>query len=438
VEAIPATVELISIIERNAESKSLDYKGPMTWDARDKRKCCELVKDILAFANTEGGHIVIGVADADHGFQLIGVTPDQAGTYDSSAICQFVQNYTDPPINLRAKKVSHKGNIFVVLEVPRFTDTPHICQKDYPDVLNDRTVYVRTDNNESAPIKSSADFRALIENAIRNRKDALLSSFRAILVGSIAETSQNPSDEEKFQEQIDSARKRFDEKYPYKGKGYTLFYETIFQPETFDQYRFKAAKLTRAAEGACVSFTGWPFLFIHYNRPDCLITSDEGLEGEVTWQDFAKHDAYDFWRLNESGLFYKKELTAMSGSDPATAYAEDIVRLCAEAIHTLTRLYEDLLSDSEMMRLQITLFGTRNRKLVWSDRSLPMRFLHSGHVANRPSLQVKVAYPLAEWRAGIVDHAISLAKQFLNGFGLENPNEVQMKTQIDNLLGRRF
>src|ERR1700677_90416 len=160
---IPASSELIGIIERNFESKSLDYKGPMSWDANDKRKCCELVKDVLAFANTEGGYIVIGVSEADEGFELTGVSIEQAGSFEPSAICQFVQKYSDPPINVRVQKVVHQQKNFVILEIPRFSDTPHLCQKDFPYVLSDRTLYVRTDNNESAQIKSSADFRVVIE-----------------------------------------------------------------------------------------------------------------------------------------------------------------------------------------------------------------------------------------------------------------------------------
>lgn len=58
---IPAGTELIAVIERNFESKGLDYKGPCSWAANDKKSCCELAKDIMAMANTEGGYIVIGV-----------------------------------------------------------------------------------------------------------------------------------------------------------------------------------------------------------------------------------------------------------------------------------------------------------------------------------------------------------------------------------------
>lgn len=50
----------------------------MSWDPKDKKSSCDLVKDIIAIANTEGGCIVIGVAEKNEGFELVGVTSEHA------------------------------------------------------------------------------------------------------------------------------------------------------------------------------------------------------------------------------------------------------------------------------------------------------------------------------------------------------------------------
>jgi len=278
----------------------------------------------------------------------------------------------------------------------------------------------------------------LIENAIRNRTDSLLTSFRAILTSSSPSADANQASEDQFESQIEAARRRFDEKYPYKEKNYTFFVETVFRPESFDHYRFKPSALNRAVEKASVSFTGWPFIAFHYNRPDWLLSTDDGIEGTVEWRDFAEHDAFDFWRLNESGLFYKKELTGMSGSEPPSVSAQDTVRYFAEAIYSMTRLYEGLFDDTEYMCFRALFLGTRSRALVWTDRGFPSGFHRSQYVANRPNLEVTASRPLADWRAGIVDYAIKMATELMNGFGLEGPNEEQMRTQISNLFGRRL
>lgn len=433
---IPASTELTAIIERNFESKSLDYKGPMLWSSSDKRACCELVKDIIGMANTEGGYIVIGVSELNLGFSLVGVTPEQAKSYESSAICRFVQNYVDPPINVRVQKVSHRGCIFVVLEVPRFVDTPHICQKDFPDVIRDRELYVRTDNNETAPIKSSADFRLLIESAIRNRKDSMLASFRAILTGTEAHpVNETKSSEDRFYAQVTAARMQFENRNPLKEKHYTLFAETIFSPQEFDDYRFQPKNLELAAHNAHVDFRGWPFLFIHYNRADCLSKTEDGLESLIVTQDFANKDMIDFWRLNESGLFYKKELFYNAETEPPIVSVPGIAYHFAEAVYCIGRLYENLLSDSDAVTLDVTLFGTRGRGLVWDDLR-PSRA--SGFEANRPEISVRSTRTLADWRAGVEDIAIQLTREVLQRFQLENPDIGQLRGYIQKLFQRRL
>jgi len=158
---------LKEILLRSFESKDLDYKGPCQWDEKDKKACCEIVKDILAMANTLGGYIVIGVSEKDGGFEWDGLTTEQAKSFETSRINRFLQNYSDPPINTLLKKVDHHTKTFAIIEVPRFSDTPHICQKNFPLVLSSPALYVRTDTNESAPLKSSSDFRSIVEQAIR-------------------------------------------------------------------------------------------------------------------------------------------------------------------------------------------------------------------------------------------------------------------------------
>ena len=435
---IAASAELIAIIERNFESKGLDYKGPVEWNSGDKKACCELAKDIIGMANTEGGYIVIGVSELDEGFSLDGVNAEQARSFESSEVCRFVQNYVDPPINVRILKIVHNLKLFIVISVPKFPDTPHICQKTYPDVLRDRELYVRTDNNETAPIKSSSDFRLLIESAIRNRADSLLSSFRAILTGPGPNSQQQPSAEELFRPQIESARSGFDQRNPLTEKPYTFFVETIFFPETFDPYRFPRRKLELAAHNASVDFTGWPFLFIHQNRTDFLSSTENGLESLISTEDFGGHDMLDFWRLNESGLFYKKELSSDAVSIQAVALVPNITRHFAEAIFCLTRLYESLISDSEVISLSVTFFGTRDRSLVWRKiPAIPIPFSNS-YQASRPELASSRSLTLAEWRIGIEDYAVQATKDILAGFHYPNPDLEEIRTYVQKLFQRKL
>jgi len=66
--------EIEQVIKSGRETKSLDYKGATAWDEGDKKACCSVVKDILAFANSGGGYIVVGVDEHGAGFNWTGVT----------------------------------------------------------------------------------------------------------------------------------------------------------------------------------------------------------------------------------------------------------------------------------------------------------------------------------------------------------------------------
>ncbi|CAG0939846.1 hypothetical protein BROC_00813 [Candidatus Brocadiaceae bacterium] len=78
--------ELINLILRPYESKEHDFKGPMAWNGNAKKACCEIVKDILAIANTKGGFIVIGMDEEliTARFRVTGTDNRLLVSYDTS------------------------------------------------------------------------------------------------------------------------------------------------------------------------------------------------------------------------------------------------------------------------------------------------------------------------------------------------------------------
>jgi hypothetical protein len=103
-------------------------------------------------------------------------------------------------------------------------------------------------------------------------------------------------------------------------------------------------------------------------------------------------------------------------------------------MYCLTRLYENLFPDTELISLKVKLFGTRGRLLTWGE----IGFRHPGYEANRPYFEVVATHSLAEWRAGLEDHAVVLARNIFRHFQFDNPDEVRIRTQIQNLFQRRF
>lgn len=430
--------DLRNILLRSYETKELDYKASTTWDENNKKACCELVKDILGMANTLGGFIVIGVSESPTGFIWNGLTDEQARSFETSRVNRFLQNYADPPINTTLRKKDHDGKTFVIIGVPRFNDTPHICQKDYPGVLTAATLYVRTDNNETAPIRSSADFRSILEQATRNRGDKLLASVRAILT--TGEVTPSPNDEEQFQAQLSESAIRFDMTLnPYKENNYAGYREAAFYPSRFEANRFTLDELRAAAKRASVDFRGWPFLFMN-RRPEETYAIQDGLETLIV-QNLNKNDRTDFWRLQQSGFFYQRVLMweesyqRRQGQPPALDIRA-MAMYVAEAIHCLTKLYEGLLDDTEQVRFCLRVLGTKDRQLERLDSKggSPSMIYRS----KLPEIRFSRILPLADWRAAIVEHAVEISKEVFLRFNWEQPSLGVIREIIQKMFARRL
>jgi hypothetical protein len=165
-----------------------------------------------------------------------------------------------------------------------------------------------------------------------------------------------------------------------------------------------------AAEHASVNFKGWPFLVLDRNRTDWTYTIQEGLETFVQTRDFGNDHLIDFWRLIQSGLFYQRTamrpLSIKDGcSTRCVADAHNIAIYVAESVYCLTRLYEGLLDEQDEVTVTIRLTGTRDRLLFF-----PNVLLRTLDICRMAEIVVERRRALADWRAGITDHALDILK----------------------------
>jgi hypothetical protein len=435
----PIASELTAVLLRGHESRDFDYKAASTWDESDKKACCELVKDILAIANTLGGYIAIGVSEQPSGYSFDGFSTTQADSFDTSRLNRFLQKYAAPPINARLRKVTHDGKLFVLIEVPTFSNTPHICQKDFPGTLSAPVLYVRTANNESAPVSSPADFQAVIERAVRNHSDELLKSFRSILASGSAPAE--PSAREHFLGQRDQAIVRFEQINPLKGQEPMLGYmEVSFLPERFDASRFALQDLRAAAERAHVTCTGWPFLYIHSNTPERTCATQDGWETFVHTKDFGNDDLMDFWQFRQSGLFYHRttlrpSLAERNRTPVPVADLKSLAIYIAQAIDCLISLYDGMSDDSEYIALLARILNTENRVLVNSWRGMPLWDAYSCRI---PVIIIERRLPLAEWRAAVIDHAVAITNEIYLCFNWSQPNTELARNAIQRMFARQL
>lgn len=129
--------ELIDLIE-NGETLNCEYK--LHFSSYEK-----MAKEIIAFANTSGGTLIIGVDDDR---RIVGVDSEKAET---ELILETLKKYCVPPIEVEFQYFNISNKEIVVVSVPESKNKPHRIQ-DFKDELDIRTaqVYVRI-NDKSVP-----------------------------------------------------------------------------------------------------------------------------------------------------------------------------------------------------------------------------------------------------------------------------------------------
>ena len=137
----------------NREDKNVDFKLLVDFD-HDKSKN-RLAKDIVSFANAEGGIIIVGVEDQTR--QIIGI----AARLDHEQIVQSITDLTDPPADISIDTIEIEGKLVGLIRIKR--------GKIVHQLRNERTVYLRRDGinykatpDEIAQLLDERDFSSRV------------------------------------------------------------------------------------------------------------------------------------------------------------------------------------------------------------------------------------------------------------------------------------
>ncbi|WP_432408849.1 RNA-binding domain-containing protein [Wukongibacter sp. M2B1] len=105
---------------KQGEGPKLDYKEKIDISLESGKK--ELVKDVIAIANSQGGrgHLVIGVRDKTK--EIIGIDPS---SINEERIQQIISNRCDPPINIRVEYIDVDSKTVGVITIFRSQRKPH-------------------------------------------------------------------------------------------------------------------------------------------------------------------------------------------------------------------------------------------------------------------------------------------------------------------------
>ena len=113
--------ELLELIE---EGESLTCEFKRKFSTTEK-----IVREMIAFANTKGGYLIIGVDDDK---EIFGVESEKA---EAELIYDAAKNFCEPPLDVSIDYVEVKGKEVVVVEVFESQNKPYRIQ-DYLNELD--------------------------------------------------------------------------------------------------------------------------------------------------------------------------------------------------------------------------------------------------------------------------------------------------------------
>ena len=200
-------LEIEDLITRGFESPDVDYKAPGDWNVWGQNEKCELVRDVIALANSDKpGWLILGVSEKNDGtFRQQGLTEAQAASFDPTPIGEKISQHADPAVPLRVHKRRVDGRLYVAIQVQPFQTLPHICVRNGGNgVLQQASIYVRTEACQTTKLTDVDHLRRLVDRATLNSADELVARINELMKRAHPE---RPDPKALFERQIEDARR---------------------------------------------------------------------------------------------------------------------------------------------------------------------------------------------------------------------------------------
>lgn len=125
--------KVLDMIE-NGEGLNVEYK--QRFSTHEK-----IAKEIIAFANTRGGFLFIGIDDSK---KIYGIASEKG---DNDLIREVAEKYCEPKVEITLECINIEKKDVLVVEIPESQNKPHRIQ-DYKTSLdlNTAAVYVRVND----------------------------------------------------------------------------------------------------------------------------------------------------------------------------------------------------------------------------------------------------------------------------------------------------
>ena len=429
--------EIKELLARKTETKNLDCKELLNWSTASNDDKCELVKDILAFMNTQdGGCILIGIRDDT--LDLVGLEDDAFSSFDTTKVNDFLQKYTDPPASCEVQKLTVDGFKIIAITVPEFKDIPIICKKDANSskdskrsILKAGGLYIRTDKATSVLVPTSEEMRNLMNRALLKRGDQLLSMIAALLKGT---PKTIPGVQQDYAREIKEALEWFKGVLPpdLENKG---FWQLRARPDLYRRDRIPD-KLTlwKALTESQVSLRGWSFP--HTDR-EKQSNFNNGRQSHTNQSVFGK--AYiEAFRAYQSGLFvwrgaYRENSPSFTNQYGKALSFVNVIYEITEMFIFMKRYYERI-APGAIVLVSIEMNDINARALVATNDEAPF----DPPISQVPDLRIEESYMVDALRTSAEELAIKIVQNIFEIFNWNNPDPNMIRGWQQRLLSRTF
>ena len=383
------------LVYRGVESDELDYKAAQNWDDLPKNGKAKFVRHLLAFANTRGGYLVVGVGEDRSGYPALrtGLTPEQSASFDPSKVGAFVNQHVEPPIDFTIERPVIRGKRYAIFAVRPFRELPHVCSGGVDGELQTGVFYIRTPDASSRPARRAIEMSDIIRRALRNQREMLGRMLRGILYESKSGDAPVSTD---FNDQVASALQYFRSRRPEQPGSVLL--SIVIEPE--NKTAFEDDELKTAVTGAGLPRPGGRFFTPSLMRS--MRRVNLGLR-------CLEKDSPVMWQLFKTGEFlFFADITADSGKTGV----EEILKFVAENIAFTGKLYAGLTAPDELLTATVKLSSGEKFKLISGSISL------SGTSADKAS--ATICRSTADLASGDVEHAVRICSELAVPFRISS------------------
>ncbi|PYY12832.1 MAG: hypothetical protein DMG61_15510 [Acidobacteria bacterium] len=420
------------LLLQKTETKNLDYKQTCNWANASSDEKCELVKDILAMANTQdGGQIVFGVEDRT--FNLVGMTDAEFQSFDPTRVNDFVRRYSDPPFACTVYKFVMEGLNSIVIEVPEFQEVPIICKTDAHSSNNPRRLilkksglYVRTDKPSSELVSNADEIRDIIGRASRKKREELVRTIEALVTGVPVHPRREAREqyETEMRDADDFFARSLPANFTSDGHWEVVAYPTDYVEDRFNDHQ----RLADAIRDSAVALRGWTFPHTDREKAANFL---KGCQSSTVWSRYI--EAY---RAYFSGLFVWK------GAFRENALGEGAKVLSfISTIYSLTEFFQFFkryygrIPDMAGLHAGIRLTDTAGRALASLD---PRVELDGEYISREPGVLLQRDVSFAELQSDSDQIARVLAKRLFALFNWNNISDEIIVAWQQRLLTRTY